>query len=201
MNGPGLVACVATLCLLAATYCSRALATECDKLVWIESIGTYACAQMSHEDPTLNTAEYEGEVIYVAEIAPHLNVHLPNLRVQDVDVNVFGDVRVTIENVGPADSPQVNVVVSVVGRGNSVTAFPPMPPGGEHTAHVMTFDVSDLERDLVVTVGAIVDPGPISRPGGDVWESREDDNRRYEICVIYGPNPDLGSHHKQCSLF
>ncbi len=131
---------------------------------------------------------------------PRFRINLPNLFVRGIDVSVYGVVSVEVENNGAADAPAYEVVVGAyldTVAGQSVDSFetslqfPALPAGGRYETQVGTLYVPDHEQDRDVAVVVLVDKMDLRDPGGQIWETNEEDNIAEYECRIFGPNPDM----------
>ena len=113
---------------------------------------------------------------------PTYELYLPNLRVQRIDISPIVDrlrIRATIENVGRARSNDCDVVAQVLLRGNNQShqlqaRCPALGPRSIYRVELGT--IQGVAAGQFVDVTVIVDPPTQARPGGEVWESNEQDN-------------------------
>ena len=130
---------------------------------------------------------------------PRVRFRLPNLRVRDVDVSATGVVTLEVENDGLVDAPDYPVIVgaylnSIGGTQldffEILTTFPALAAGGRYETQVGALSIPSPPNNRDVTVIVLLDAVSIINPGGQVWESNEEDNYREYNCRIYGPDPD-----------
>jgi hypothetical protein len=126
--------------------------------------------------------ELLGEKLVSIARGPRIHINLPNLRCRDLSLHLIGDqlqVGVTVENVGLARAGACDVVahiwLSATGQMYHLqTRWPALNAGSVHRLDLGT--VQNVAPDQFANVTVIVDPPTAGRPGGEVWESNEEDN-------------------------
>jgi hypothetical protein len=113
-----------------------------------------------------------------------IQLHLPNLRCRKphFDGGFAGQplrIAATIENVGLARSRecgvQAHVWLSAAGQTHILAArCPALDPGSSFRVELGS--ISNVAENQFANVTVIVDPPTAARPGGEVWESNEEDN-------------------------
>lgn len=136
-------------------------------------------------------------VVVVRE--PRFRVYLPNLRVSDVDVSANGDVFVEVENEGAGPAPAFDIRVYAarsLPSGNQSAEFdtmlqyPPLASGDRLELFVNQLYIPNHQDNWDVHVIVIVDMMDLRSPGGQIWESNEEDNVFDYECRIFGDPPD-----------
>jgi hypothetical protein len=138
------------------------------------------------------------ELIAVSRGGPQLQLYLPNLRCRDVDVHWNGEqmtVEVTVENIGYARAGSCDVRADVwLSSANQTyglqTRCPALDARSSHTLNVGT--ILNVDTAQFVNVSVIVDPPAQGRPGGEIWESNEEDNTCANgVYTVLGPVPEI----------
>jgi hypothetical protein len=121
---------------------------------------------------------------------PVVQLNMPNLTCWGIDFSLTGtdgtDLHVTahVSNAGNLRAPKCDVMALITVMPNArntgaqsvvrAATCPPLDPG---FAFQIEFDVvPNVESGQFASAMVIVDPPKPGKPGGDVWESREDDN-------------------------
>jgi hypothetical protein len=125
-----------------------------------------------------------------------IQLHLPNLRCREIH---FGGglaglplrIAATIENVGLARSRECGVLahvwLSATGQTHVFAArCPALDPG--LSSRVELGAIQGVAENQFANATVIVDPPTAARPGGEVWESNEEDNLRWSG-VYLSPAP------------
>ena len=128
--------------------------------------------------------ELIGDLMAVRVERVPIQLHLPNLRCREIH---FGGalagqplrIAATIENVGLARSRecavQAQVWLSVAGQTYVLAArCPVLDPGSSFRVELGL--IPNVAENQFANATVIVDPPTGARPGGEVWESNEEDN-------------------------
>jgi hypothetical protein len=140
--------------------------------------------------------ELVGDLI-AAEVAnPPLRLYLPNLRCREIH---FGGglaslplrIAATVENVGLGRSRecevQAQVWLSATGQTHALAArCPALDPNSSFRVDLGS--IANVAENQFANATVIVDPPTAARPGGEVWESNEEDNVRWSG-VYLSPAP------------
>lgn len=160
-----------------------------------------ASAQCSLEERYLADclkSKFLDEAIVVVR-EPRFRLSLPNLRVRDIDVNANGDVTLEVENEGASDAPAFEVLVYAArslpsgmqsADFETTLQFPPLPSGDRIELFAGQLYIPDHEHNWDVYVIVLVDMMNLRSPGGQIWESNEEDNIQEYECRILGMPPD-----------
>ena len=146
--------------------------------------------------------EYE---LVVQFTQPPIQIQLPNLRLDKIKFETVGqqvDLFVDVENAGPRDARDYDVITMVsvidpqnpsqlVGSQSFSARFPALIAGDEHRGYLGTISLPNRNQDYDLSVTAMADPPTQALPGGEIWESNEQDNSKMEVCRVYGPDPDF----------
>jgi hypothetical protein len=128
------------------------------------------------------------EELVAAEVerAP-VRLNLPNLRCREVHFSggLSGlplQIAATVENVGQAPARectvQAEVWLSVAGTTHQLSArCPALNP--RTSFRVKLGSIPNVAENQFANATVTVDPPTAARPGGDVWESNEEDNVRW----------------------
>jgi hypothetical protein len=113
-----------------------------------------------------------------------IQLYLPNLRCREIH---FGGglaslplrIAATIENVGRARSRecdvQAQVWLSAAGQTHLLAArCPALDPGSSFRVELGS--IANVTENQFANATVIIDPPTAARPGGEVWESNEEDN-------------------------
>lgn len=124
-----------------------------------------------------------GELVHVP-----VQLHLPNLRCREIHFRggLAGlplRIAATIENVGFARSKecgvQADMWLSATEQTHRLTArCPALDP--RSSFRVELGSISDVAENQFANATVIVDPPTAAKPGGEVWESNEEDNIRWD---------------------
>ncbi|MCW5982863.1 MAG: hypothetical protein KIT09_32540 [Bryobacteraceae bacterium] len=125
-----------------------------------------------------------------------IRLYLPNLRCRSIDIGggLAGQplrIAATVENVGQRRSRecgvQAQVWLSAANQTHVLTArCPALDPASSFRVELGS--IPNVAENQFVNVTVMVDPPTAARPGGEVWESNEEDNARFDG-VYLAPAP------------